>query len=146
MRVLIAIFLLFFSCAEALACPACSYERMLVWYPTVVCIRLAVVPFLIANRLDFVRVLGVFVGYEVFWYFAYCFALWFAHPAVGVGFTQAAASIGFFLLQHGVPGAALLFLLGRFRCFRRTPDRGLPWWQALLYIPAVMIIRALAGA
>jgi len=62
MRVLIIISLLFLGCVEAMACAGCVYERMLVWYPTLVCARLAVVPFLAINRLDFARVLGVFVA------------------------------------------------------------------------------------
>jgi hypothetical protein len=142
MRVLVVISFLLIGCAEAMACPGCSYERMAVWYPTVVCIRLAVVPFLVVNRLDFVRVLGVFVGYEVFWYYAYRYALWFAHPAVGDGFVQAAAEFVFFLLHTGVLGAGLLFLLGRLRYFRGTSDRGLPWWQALIYMPLAIVIQA----
>ena len=123
--------------------PGCSYERFVVWYPPLVCIRLAVVPFLTINRLDFIRVLGVFVGYEDFWYYGYRYAMWYSHPAVGYGFVQAVATFGYTLLKVGALGAGLLYLLGRARFFRRTPDRGLPWWQAALYVPAAIAIRAL---
>ena len=143
MRVLVTILLLLVGCAELMACPGCSYERFVVWYPPLVCIRLAVVPFLTINRLDFIRVLGVFVAYEVLWYYGYRYAMWYSHPAVGDGFVQAVATFGYSLLEVGALGAGLLYLLGRTRFFRRTPDRGLPWWQAALYVPAAIAIRAL---
>jgi hypothetical protein len=143
MRVFLATLLFLAGCVEVLACPGCSYERFAVWYPPLVCIRLAIVPFLTINRLDFVRVLGVFVAYEVFWYYGYRYALWFGHPAVGDGLVQAVAMSGFLLLELGVIGAFLLYSLGKSQFFRRTPDRGLPLWQAALYIPVAIAIRAL---
>lgn len=141
MRLLIPILLLLASCAEAMACPGCNYERFLTWYPQVVCLRLGVASLLAVNRLDFVRVLGVFVGYEILWYYGHIYAGWYAHPLGGVTLIRAAATVVYLLLEVGAPGAALLWLVGRSRFFRRTPEKGLPWWQAALYVPAAIAIR-----
>ncbi len=139
---LIGLGLLLMGCS-ALACPLCAYERMAYWWPTAVGIRLALGALVVANRLDVVRVLGVLLGYEFLWYHAYRFLIWYGDPGWHSPFTDL-CTVGLVLLQLGVFGAGLLFLLGRFSFFRRNPGLGLPWWQALLYLPAGILAQVLA--
>jgi len=124
-----------------MACPMCSYERMLDWYPKLVITRLAIVPFLAVNRLDAVRVLGAFVLYEIFWYYAYRYGLWYAFPFSGNFFLRNLAELGLMLLEVGAFGAGLLYLIGKVRFFRRQPEAGVPWWQACFYVPLALFTR-----
>jgi hypothetical protein len=50
------------------------------------------------------------------------------------------------LLDSGVLGVGLLLMLGRFPFFRWRAERGLPWWQPWLYVPAAIGARLLAPA
>ncbi len=104
-------------------------------------VRLAAAVLLAANRLDVVRVLGVFVGYEFFWDQGYRYLLSHYWPVWDGTFWNAAIGI----MHFGVLGALLLFAIGRLRFFRWKQDRGLPWWQACLYMPAAVFSMMLTA-
>lgn len=133
--------LLLLGGVEVMACPMCSYERMLDWYPKLVLTRLAIVPFLVVNRLDGVRVLGAFVLYEIFWYHAYRYGLWYAFPLTDNILLRSTAELGLMLLEAGAFGAWLLYWLGKVQFFQRQPGVGVPWWQACFYIPLALFTR-----
>jgi hypothetical protein len=117
---------------------------MIYWWPTTAGVRLVLAVLLVANRLDVARVFGVFVAHEFWWYHAYRALLWYGHPAVTGGVLTELCSLGLWLLDLGVVGAALLLLMGRLRFFRWRADRGLPWWQPWLYVPGAILANAVA--
>lgn len=130
-----AVFALLLFAPEALACPNCNYERMLLsnWYPKVWFIKLSLPLLFSFNRLDVVRVLYVFLAYTCGFIYAYKHLIWFGHPAVNDGFIGTLANLGLAILGLNVADAALLFLLGCIPFFRRDKAKGLPGLQVIAF-------------
>lgn len=144
-RVLPVCALLVLLAGEALACPGCTYERVMPTWALFAAIRLLVVCGLAFSVLDVVRTLEAFLVYELMYVQAWRMAIGYAHPAVSGDLVEWLALGVLLVLSAGVPAAILLRQLGRFAWFVRTPGRGVSWRRALMMVPAFFVIAVVQG-
>lgn len=91
-----------------LACPVCTYERVMPSWALFAVIRLIIIGAVSIKRFDLVRILGVFAIYEVVYYYLWRLAVWYSHPAVSEGIHEIIA-LGFLLfISFGIPVALIL--------------------------------------
>jgi len=145
MKKIIPVCLLLLVASEALACPGCTYERVMPTWPVFAALRLMAVCAIAFTVLDLVRTVEGFIVYEVLYFFAWRMAVWYSHPAVAEGFVEWLA-LGFLLvLSAGVPAVMVIKWIGRFKWFRLKPGEGVSWRRALLIIPVFFLIAVVEG-
>lgn len=143
------VWVLLFLCfvADALACPACGYNRMLEsnWHLKFFIVNLALPVIITVNRLDPIRILFLFIPYVLFFEKMIVYGMWhnlpLFHPpgVLGVLF-----DILMGIINVNLIGVALLFIMGRIKYFRRNREKGLPFWQPIAYwIACALIIPAI---
>ena len=126
--------------SDALACPVCTYERVMPGWVLFAAFRFLVVIIVMFAVLDAVRVVEAFIVYEIIYFYAWRYAVWYSHPAVTDGPMEILYSSALFLLSAGVPAALLAYGLGRLKWFRKEPDRGVSWKRAILVVPAMFLL------
>jgi len=135
LTVITAVLVFLLGAVDVVACPGCTYERMLNsnWYPKVWIIKLSLPLLFSCLRLDPVRVFGVFLGYTYGFIFLFERLVWYGHPAVNDGLLGTLANVLLLIFGLNIPDAALLFLLGNIPFFRRRKEQGLPVWMVLSF-------------
>ncbi len=128
-----------------LACPACTFERVMPGWLVFASLRLLVVLCISWRRLDPVRTLGAFVAFEVAYYYAWRLAVWYVHPAVSEGFVEWFALASLLILSAGIPAALFLFALSKLSYFRGTQSIPLTPRRAAFLLPAMLILSVLQG-
>jgi len=125
---------------DAIACPACTYERVMPTWVLFASLRLLAVCVIGLAVLDVVRMLEAFVAYEVAYFYAWRLAVWYSHPAVSEGTVAMCSAVLLFALEAGIPAAIVLRGLSRFRHFIRTPGARVSWKRAILVVPAMSLV------
>jgi hypothetical protein len=128
-----------------LACHACHYyEHVLpTWVPFTV-LRLFVVLTVAYGRLDLVRTLGAFLGFEVFYYHAWEYCVLLSHPMVAEGKFDVVTLVRT-MLSIGIPAALFLLLLSRSAYFRAGNSARLSFMRAALLLPVMFVLSAIQG-
>jgi hypothetical protein len=129
------------SAGEALACPGCTYERMLLsnWLPKLIAVKVTAAVLITAWRLDPIRVLYTFLGYTFVYGYLYRYAIWFSFPG-GDPIVVALGTVGLIMLAIGALDAGVLWFLGRLKFYRRKQDLGLAWWHQATYLACIWTI------
>ncbi|MCB9913500.1 MAG: hypothetical protein H6827_10920 [Planctomycetes bacterium] len=137
----VIIVLLLISVAEVMACPGCTYERMLLnnWLPKMIALKVSAAVLITGWRLDPIRVLYTFVGYSFAYDFLYRYAIWFSFPG-GNPFIVGPATAGLIVLAVGALDVGVLFLLSRLNFYRRKKELGLAWWHSAAYLVCIWTI------
>jgi hypothetical protein len=108
-------------------------------------LRLLVVLAISYRRLDSVRTLGAFVGFEVPYFYAWRFTAWYSHPSVSGGVFGWLALAFLLVLSAGIPAALLLLALSRVRYFRGTQSVLLTRSRTALLLPAMFTLAVIQG-
>lgn len=134
--------LVLLTVGEAMACPGCEYERMLLsnWLPKVIALKVAAAVIITFRRLDPVRVCYTFLGYMFIYDCLYRYAIWFSFPG-GNPVIVVFATAGLIALVIGALDIGVLFLLGRLKFYRKKKEVGLVWWHLLIYLACIWTIR-----
>ena len=138
--------IILFSYVLILACPICSYNRVMPTWLLFVALRLLFVLTISLRRLDLVRTLGAFGLFEIAYYYAWRAAVWYSHPAVAVGDVAQLATGSFIVLSLGIPAALFLFGLSRMPYFRGAETVTLSWKRTLLLIPCMYAVAYAQGS
>ena len=126
--------LLILSATEAWACPGCTVKAFLPFWPCFLVLRLWAIRLIGNAVLKPVRLLGVFLAYEVLYFFIWNFLIWW-------GFSNSLGALILLVVFYiGIPSALLLKCIGRFRWFRKNEDRGVSWKRAVFVTPAMFLI------
>jgi hypothetical protein len=128
-----------------LACPACNYERVMPTWLAFACLRIFVVLLVSLKRVDIVRILGVFVIYEVAYYFVWRYVIWYSHPAVAEGAVQWLAIIGLLSLSAGIPAAVLLARISKMAYFRAAHSKVIEKWKIWILLPFSFLLAFIQG-
>jgi hypothetical protein len=119
---------------DAVACPACTYERQIAscWHAKWIAVNFLVPLVIVAHRLDVVRFLYVLIPYVFLAFEFHSFLFWhtFALPNPVL---QLLASVGWWIWALNLAGIALLYGASRLRFFRWKPDKGLTIWHLIAY-------------
>jgi hypothetical protein len=129
-----------------LACPICTYDRVMPTWYVFVAVRAAIVLFLARGRMDPVRLLGVFMLFEIFYFYAWRFLVWYSHPAVSEGTVETLSLTGLLALTAGLPAAFLLWLVSRFRYFRGKSEAKLSLRRCFGIVPLFFVLAAVQGS
>lgn len=136
---------LLFVATEAMACPECTYQRVMPTWPIFAAARILAICAIAFTVLDVVRAVEVFIVYEVSYFFAWRMAVWYLHLAVSGGLVQWLAVGALLILSAGIPAALVLKLISSLEWFRRKPDRCVSWKRALLVLPVFYAIAVVEG-
>jgi hypothetical protein len=118
-----------------LACPGCTYSQFMPTWCWFAVVRLLLVVAIAGRRLDIVRVLGLFLFFEMAYWQLWKLGIWFSHPGILDGGYSAIAMIGLLILISGIPAALLLKYVSRFAYFRGTSTLPFTWKRAITLIP-----------
>jgi hypothetical protein len=133
--------LLVLVAGEAGGCPVCVYQRLMPTWKVFVALRVFAVCIIAGAVLNEMRVLGVFFVYEVVYYSLW----WLAIEYIYLDLVEFLVPAFFLILSLGIPAVLVLKFVGRFKWFRREPDRGVSWKRALLIIPAMVLVYIAEG-
>ena len=129
-----------------LACSQCAYDRVMSTWYVFAAIRVGVVLVVAKDRLDLVRILGLFALFEAAYFLAWRFLVWYSHPSVSGGTVEKIASAGLLVLSVGVPAVAVLWCAAQVPYFRKSEVNRLSLKRALLLIPSLFVVSLLQPA
>lgn len=117
-----------------IACPNCSYDRVLPGWVAFAALRLAIIAAVSLKRFDLVRIVGAFVLYEIVYYYLWSAAIWYSHPAVSEGLVQYLALGVLLLISSGLPAALLLWAARKSSYLRGNATEPFTKTRAILLI------------
>lgn len=98
-------------------------------------LRLVVFCLVAYRRLDVVRVLDLFMAFEVAYFYLWRFGNWYVHPAVAGDAINTASGIFLLLLVSGLPAALVMKSASRYAYFQIPARPSFTWKRALLLVP-----------
>lgn len=128
-----------------LACPVCTYDRVMPTWYLFVAIRAVIVLLLARGRMDPIRLLGAFILFEVAYLYAWRFFVWYSHPAVAEGTVERLSMIGLLVLSAGLPAAVFLRLVSRVRYFRGKFEPKMTFRRCLALVPMFLVLSLAQG-
>jgi hypothetical protein len=128
-----------------LACPVCTYDRVMPTWYFFVAIRAVIVLLLTRGRMDAIRLLGAFILFEGAYLYAWRFFVWYSHPAVAEGLVENLSMIGLLVLSAGLPAAVFLWLVSRIRYFRGKSDLMMSFRRCLAIVPMFFALSVVQG-
>lgn len=127
-----------------LACAQCANDRAMSGWFIFVVLRLLCIMAVAQGRLDPVRILGLFVLFEVGYLFAWRMLMFYSYGNSHLpDWTEKASMIGFLLLVCGVPAIALIWCASHLRYFRAQEEVRLSLRRCLWLIPSFFALSFL---
>jgi hypothetical protein len=136
---------LFHALPAILACPVCTYDRVMPTWWLFVVLRATVVLLIARGRMDPIRLLGAFMLFEGFYFFAWRFLVWYSHPAVSEGTVMTTSMIGLIVFSVGLPAAIFLWSISRIKYFRAKAERQMTFRRWLLILPVFFVLTIIQG-
>ena len=133
------------SIPAVLACPVCTYDRVMPTWFLFVAFRAVAILLLMRGRMDPIRLLGAFILFEGAYLYAWRFFVWFSHPAVSEGAVEILSMIGLLVLSAGLPAAVFLWMVSRIRYFRGKSDLMISFRRCLAIIPIFFVLSLAQG-
>jgi hypothetical protein len=128
-----------------LACPVCTYDRVMPTWFLFVAIRAVAVLLLTQGRMDPIRLLGAFILFEGANLYAWRFFVWYSHPSIAEGTVGTLSMIGLLVLSAGLPAAVFLWLVSRIRYFRGKSDLKMSFRRCLAIVPMFFVLSLAQG-
>jgi hypothetical protein len=127
---------------DTMACASCTADRLRLegWHFKYYFLNVGMALLFTANRLDCVRVFNVMGIYALFMVKAFDFLLFNAFPYPDPPpWKYLTSTAAWCVWNLNLIGIAILFVLSRFRFFRRNKEQGLRFWQPPAYASAVFL-------
>ena len=120
-----------------LACPQCTYNRYLPTWDYFVGLRLLAVLVIGCRYFDMVRLLALFIGYEVIYYF-----VWKLGVVLGYSSPGASMFLSVFMTT-GLFAAIIMWCASHFTYLKKPSSPDFTWLRAMALIPFMMGIYVL---